>query len=267
MVENLKEMIKEMKEPGVDEREAIAKLSEMQAMIAAMQMEINQADLSAELQSVGEALAPAEALAATAEAMKGQKFDKAAEELAKVDFENLSRKENRALKQNLAKLAKDLEDGQKNGSLSKAVKELSEGLSSKNKSQCKNAADKLCKLCKKQGLCDKAGNCLNCQLALLGECKGNCNKSGYNNNVAKSDSPKDTWGTGASNKPFGEKTADLKSNRNRDEITGIAGDGPSEKEISHSPEGRQQSGRSYREVYDEYQKMSEAVLEIGSVSA
>lgn len=261
LVENLKEMIKEMKEPGVDDREAIAKLSEMQTLIAALQVEFNQADMSAELQSVGEALAPAAALQATAEAMKGQKFDKAADELAKVDFENLSRKESRALQQNLAKLAKDLEDGQKNGSLSKSIKALSEGLASKNKSQCKNAADKLCKLCKKQGLCKKVGNCLNCQLALLSECKCNCNKSGYCNKVAKSDSPSQSWGTGQSNKPFGDKTADLKSNRNRDEITGIAGDGPSEKEISHSPEGRQDSARSYREVYEKYQKMSEAVLE------
>jgi len=263
LVKEFKEMLQEMKEPGVDEREAIAKLSEMQAAIAALQQEYNSAKMDANLEAVGEAFAPAAALKATADSLKSQDFDKAAEELSKADFEQLSRKEAKAVTDKLSKLAKELEKGQPSSELSKCLNGMCEGLENKDASQCKSNADSLCKLCKKQGLCKKVGNCLNCQLSLLSECKGLCksNKSGYCKKVALSDSPSQNWGAGESNKPLGDKTANLDGNRNRDDITGIAGDGPSEKEISHSPEGRQESARGYREVYNEYQKMSEAVLE------
>lgn len=261
LVKEIKELLKEMKEPGVDEREAIAKLSEMQAAIAALQQEYDSAKMDANLEAVGEAFAPAAALQASADSLKNQDYEKASEELSKVDFEQLSRKESKAVQEKLSKLAKGLEEGQPGNELSQWLEGLSEGLKDKNASQCKSNANKLCKLCKKQGLCKKVGNCLNCQLGLLAACKGNCNKSGYSKKVALSDSPKQSWGMGESNKPLGDKTADLAGNRNRDDITGIAGDGPSEKEISHSPEGRQESARGYREVYNEYQKMSEAVLE------
>jgi hypothetical protein len=263
LVKELKEMLKEMKEPGVDERDAIAKMSEMQAAIAALQQEYNSAKMDANLEAVGEAFAPAAALKAAAESLKGQKYDKAADELSKVDFDQLSRKEAKAVTDKLSKLAKDLEKGQPGSELSKCLNGMCEGLKNKNASQCKSNAGKLCKLCKKQGLCKKVGNCLGCQLALLSQCKGQCksNKSGYCKKVALSDSPSQNWGMGESHKPLGDKKPDLDGNRNRDDITGIAGDGPSEKEISHSPEGRQEAARGYRQVYNEYQKKSEAVLE------
>ena len=254
------ELLKEMKEPGVDEREALAKMSEMQAAIAALQAEYNVAQMDAQLEAVGEALAAAAALEPAAEAMKNQNYKSAAGELEKVDPEQISQKEAKALEKSLAKLVQNLEDGQANGELSKSLSELSAGLSERNSGQCRSGSKKLAGLCRKQSLRKSIGQCLGCQLGLLSECKGNCRKNG-GDKVAKSNNPSNSWGTGKSGEPLGDEATQLGGARNREEITGTAGDGPSEKEVSHSPEGRQEGARSYREVYQEYQKMSEAVLE------
>jgi hypothetical protein len=262
LAEQLKRMLAEMKEPGVEERQAIARLSEMQAAIAALQQQFDLEAMDAKLQSVGEALAPAAAMKAAADALQEGKYDKAAEHLEKIDASQLSRKESRAVQEKLARLTQNIEGGTQ-GELSDALSQLCEGLKDGNPSHCKGGACKLAGLCRSQGLRKKIGTCLGCQLARLSECKGNCNgnKSGVNNNVAKSDSPKTTWGTGASNSPLGDGATDLGGNRKREEITGVAGDGPSEKEFSHSPEGRQDAARSYREAYQKFQKTAEAVLE------
>src|SRR5260370_42313625 len=76
----------------------------------------------------------------------------------------------------------------------------------------------------------------------------------------KSNSPSQDWGAGISGNVFGNRT-NLKTNHEIKEITGTPGDGPSEMETTHSPEGRQVAGRSYKEAYQKYRKMSEAVLD------
>lgn len=65
---------------------------------------------------------------------------------------------------------------------------------------------------------------------------------------------------GTSGNVFGEKTG-LESESRLEQVTGVQGDGPSEFETTHSPEGRQESGRGLRDVYAKYQKLSEEVLE------
>lgn len=263
LTEQLKEMLAEMKEPGVDERLAIAKLSEMQAAIAALQQEFNLEAVDAQMQAVGEAIAAAAALKPSGESMQKGNYDKAAEQLEKVDPSELSNKEARSVQEKLAKLAKALEDG-KQGELSDALSEMCEGLNDGKPSQCKSGLCKLAGQCRSQSLRKKIGNCLGCQLAKLGECKsncaGNCNKNG-GNKVARTKSPSNNWGTGVSGQPLGDEATRLDGRRNREEITGMAGDGPSEKEVSHSPEGRQEAARSYREAYQKFRKETEAVLE------
>ncbi len=59
---------------------------------------------------------------------------------------------------------------------------------------------------------------------------------------------------------YGEKR-ELGSRRDRKDITGQMGEGPSETETTHSPEGREVAAAKYREVYDKYKKMTESVLD------
>ncbi|MEE8450835.1 MAG: hypothetical protein V3R99_02940 [Thermoguttaceae bacterium] len=265
LVDELKELVAEMKEPGVDHRDALAKLSEMQAAIAAAMAEYNLEAVDAALQAVAEAMAPAEAMRAAAKSLQEGKYNKAAEQLERIDPSQIAPKEAKTITKKLAKVLQDMQDANQ-GQLSDATTLLCEGLESGDESKCKSGACKLAGLCRKQGLRKGIAKCLGCQLGKLAECKGACRGNGNGgSSVAKSDSPKNTWGLGASGKPLGEEATSIDSNRNRRDITGTQGDGPSEKAVFHAPDGRQQAARSYREEYEKFQKMSEAVLQSESL--
>lgn len=262
LTKELEEMVEELKAPEVDQREALAKISEMQQTLAAALEKLDLQQVDSQLQELAAALEPAESLKSIAESLKAGKYDKAAQELEKMDPKNLDRKEREAVASNLKKFKKDLGEG-KQGELSDAAQEMQEGLENENESQCKSGQCKAAGVCKNQGMKKSLSQCLGCQLNRLSQCKGNCQNPGQcmGNKVVKSDTPTNKAGQGASNEPTGENKTQLDSNRNRDDITGVQGDGPSEREVSSSPEGEQTSARTYSQKYSEYKKQMEEVLD------
>jgi hypothetical protein len=104
------------------------------------------------------------------------------------------------------------------------------------------------------------GQCKFCNSNCNGQCEGSKNSLAEGKKPQKSKSPSKNFGKISSGNIDGDKTK-LDSNRNMKEITGNAGDGPSEFETTTTPEGREQAGRSYRDVFKEYEKLSEAVLD------
>ena len=262
LTQELAELVEEMKAPEVDQREALAKLSEMQQALAAALENLDLQKTDAQLQEFAAALEPAEAMKSIAESLKAGKYDKAAEQLEKIDPKNLDRKQRDAVAQNLKKFKKDLGEGQQ-GELSEAAQQMEEGLENENESQCKSGQCKAAGVCKKQGLKKSISQCLSCQLNRLSQCKSNCQNAGQcaSNKVAKSDSPSNKAGKGVSNQPLGEEKTNLDSNRQRQDITGVQGDGPSEREVSNSPEGEQDASRTYSQKYTEFRKQMEEVLD------
>ena len=109
LVQKLTETIQEMKLPGVDTKEALAKLSEMQAAIAAQQAQFNVGLVDAQMQALGEAMASTQALEGAGQALQQGKYDKAAEQLEKAE-PKFDRKETKTLKEKLAQAAKAMED-------------------------------------------------------------------------------------------------------------------------------------------------------------
>ena len=261
LVEQLEQLVEELGQEGVDEREALAKLSEMQMAIAGMQSQYNLEAVDAHMKSIGEALTHAAATEAAAEALAQGAYNKAAESLEQLDASQMHKGEAKSVAKQLKKLAKSFGEANQ-GQLSQAASEMSEGLENENDGQCKSGACKLAGLCRTQALRKKIGECLGCQLGRLAQCKGNCagGKSG-GNNVALSNRPSLNWGTGASDNPFGSEATDLGGQRDRTELTGTPGEGPSEKETLTSPEAREQARRGYRQQYQQYRKMAEAVTE------
>ncbi len=75
------------------------------------------------------------------------------------------------------------------------------------------------------------------------------------------DNPSNKAGRGATNQPTGDKKTRLDSIRRDEDLTGIAGDGPSERETLSSTATRQDAARSYRERYATYRKQMEAALD------
>jgi hypothetical protein len=259
LVKELKAAIEELKKPGTDEREALAKLSEMQAALQTEQAKHNPAAVDAQLQAVGEALALAEPLAEAGQALTSGNYEKAAEELEKAQPPELDRKTEKAVKEKLEQISKQMKsDGQ--NSLSAATGEMSQGIGGDGK-KFSDGSSKLAGEARKQGNRKKLTDLLKKQCNSLGECKceceGNCNSSGKN---GKGKGGKKA-GSAASGGELGEKTA-LFGNKKMEKITGKQSDsGETEIETTHSPEGEQTAQRDYRENYAKYKKISESVLE------
>ena len=259
LVKELEEQLEEMENETMDEADLLANLSEMEQSLAeareALQLEMTDTMMSA----LAAAMKPSDVMKSAAEALEAEKYDEASEKLAAIDPSKMGDKQRRAVADNLKKMLSKLKPGQQ-GQLSESMGELAQGLESKNQSQCKKCLSKLASACKKQCNCKKIGNCMSCQLNRLAQCKGQCRGQCQSNSVAKSNSPSQKAGMGASGEPLGDKSTKLNSTRKEEQLTGVQGDGPSETEIMQAPEGEQQAVRQYAAKYKKFKREAEAVL-------
>lgn len=267
LLQKLKQLVREMKDPGVDQREVLAKLSEMQAAIAESIAEYNLDAADAGLKALGEALESVDAMRGASASLQKGDHRRAADQLDALDPASLDRKQSKAAGGKLKKLAKDLGEGGQ-GSLGKTVTELDEALESSescSSEKTKAAMRKLAGQCRKQAARKDLRDKLTQQLASLGECKSRCGAcqgtANGGNQTAKSSSPSQSWGVGATGTPLGDHPTSIAAQRHREEISGAPGEGPAEREVSQALPERQLAGRSYREMYQQYRKMSEAVLQ------
>lgn len=258
LLKELKEKIEEMQQPGIDQKEAMAKLSEMQSALAEQQAQFNLEMVDAELKSLGEAMAVAQSLQNAAKALQQGKHEKAAEELAKIETPPKDREEKRTLKEKLKQVAEKLKQA-KLKELAETVDELSECDSPE--SFCENCK-KLGKGVKSHAQRKKLSQCMNSLCESLSECKCQCESNSTALGKAnKSDSPSRSWGKATAGNYRGEATG-LQSKRKEEQLSAHAeNDGPAETEVTSSPEGKQQASRQYKEQYQKYKKMSDAVLD------
>lgn len=262
LVVKLQERAEAMKEPGVDLREALAKLSEMETAIQAQQAQYNVGLVDGQLAALGEAMMASPALEGTGRALSESKYEKAAEQMeALEDVENLPRQERKSAAEKMKAVADKMgEVGL--GQMSQAVGDMSEGLSSGKSHKYRMGTSVLAKEVRKQGKRRRAHQLLMSQLTNLNESKCNCEKNSLTRgkNPRKSTSPSLNFGLATSGNVIGEKT-DYLAQRRQEQITGQQGEGESEVETTHSPEGREQAKRGYRETYNKYKKLSDEVLE------
>lgn len=257
LVKQLQQKIEEMKQPGVDVREALAKLSEMQTAIAEQQAMYNVGLVDSQMKTLGEAMASTQALESAGNALQQDKYAKAAEAMEQAE-PNFERKEAKALKEQLKKASQASGEAGL-GDLSESTSELAESLDDSHSAQ--SALKKLGKLARAHGRRKQINDLLKRQAQSLSECKGNCQKNSTLTGLLrkKSTTPSSNWGMSTSGNVDGEKTT-LGAGRKQDTVKGQMGEGPSETETTHSPEGRQSAGRQYRELYQKYRQRTEAAL-------
>ncbi len=258
LVAELKESIEELKKPEVDLREALAKLSEMEASLQQQQAQYNVEVADAQLAAVGEALSLAEPLAAAGKALAGGQYEKASEELAKAEAPELDRQTEKAMKEKLEQIARQMQDSG-NHSLSKATGDISAGLGGDG-SRFKEGAKKLSGEASKQSKRKKLQDLLHKQCQCLSECKGDCESQCKSDGKSNKRGGK-SWGLASSDNEPGDATPNL-GGKQEMRLQGQQSDeGDVEVETTTSPEGREQARRSYRESYEKFRKASEAVLE------
>jgi hypothetical protein len=258
----LKEMmtkIEELKAPGIEPKEALAKMSEMEAALLDMQQQLADPGTDAKLQQVGEALSLAEPMAAAGQAMSEGNLEKAAEELEKLDLPVLDRKTEKTVLEKLEQTAKNTGEGAQR-KLQEAIGQLAQGISQGDRGKFREGVEGLAGQCRSSSKKKKLSDLLRKQCQCLGECKSECESECQNPSNAKGKGGS-KWGTGASGNELGDKTPSLKTGPQMN-ITGQESEsGEVDVETIKSDEQQQQAARQYREKVDKYQQLSESVLE------
>ncbi len=266
MLKEMNEQLKMLTEPGMDPKEALAKLSEMEAALQEMQQQISDPVTEAQMAEIGEALSLAEATAAAGQAMSKGEMEKAAAELEKMEMPELDRKTEKAMTEKLEQAQKNGGEGSKKKSdlLKEAVEKMAQGLSSGNKSKFQDGAKGLASECKKQGQKKKLSDLLKKQCQCLGECKSECENE-CRNQAQGNKKGGNKAGKGTAGNPEGEKTAKNKTSKEM-KLTGQdSGSGEVETETTTSPEQEQEAVRQYRENAGKYEALSESALESESI--
>lgn len=259
LLKELAEKIEELRQPGVDPKEALAKLSEMEAVLQSKQEQLADPSTEAALQEIGEALALAEPFQAAGEAMSQGEMEKAAEELAKLEMPKLDRQTERSLTEKLDQAKQNSSHGTQR-QLREAASQISAGLTQGDRSKFKDGMEGLAGECKKQGQRKKLSDLLRKQCNCLSECKSQCESECKSQAESKKKGGKN-WGLAASGNDPGDKTAKLKTGPEM-QITGAeSASGDVDIETMASPEQQQEAIRQYREKVDKYEQISESVLD------
>ena len=264
LVEELEKLVQRMERPGVDVREALATLSELQHNLARQRAKYMQALAEPVLTELADVFADSGTFQATAAALKKKDYAKAARELQKQRNAPPPQEASRLAKR-LSKVAKAAAR-QGASDLEGAITELTDAL----QSTAKDRDAKFAKACRGLGRClgrrAKLGRLcskLSAACRAVGLCKGQCagrRSGGPKRPAAKSERPSSSWGRGVAGNLNGEPTR-LDAAKKLELLTGMQGEGPSERELSSTPEGQQQASRAYREQFEQYLRMSQEVLE------
>jgi hypothetical protein len=260
VLQDLRRKADELKQPGVDLREVLAKLSEMQAALAAQQAQYNAGLVDAQLRALGAALSPASALAPIAKALEEDKLERAADELEKLDDPPVDRKEAKAVEEKLKELARGLQEKGLTR-LADAAEQLAQGVKG-DKGQLRKGTRELAQRLREHQRRRRLQQLLALEQDRLKECKSRCASSMLSwlaRRKQQNQSESSGAGKGSGGSLNGEKTKTAVQRR-QEQLSGVAGDGPSEVEVTSSPEATQQAGRLPREQYQKYRRMSEAVL-------
>ena len=257
----------DLKTPGLDPKEALARLSQMEAALQKIQQQVAEASVEAELQEAGEALTLADAMAVAGQAMANGEMEKAAEELSNLELPELDRKTEKAIGEALEQIQNSKSEGSKKQNLKESLKKVAEGMSSGDRNKFQDGMKGLAGECRKQGQKNKLSDLLKKQCQCLSECKSECESEGRAQAQAQSNQKNGLKaGTGSTNLN-GDKTTRQKTGREinlKGEDSG-SGDSDIETEQGTEEEQEQEAVRQYRQNVDKYEALNESVLESESI--
>jgi hypothetical protein len=255
--------ITELKEPGIDPKEALARLSEMEAALQEMQQQVAATSVEAELKEVGEALSLAEEMVAAGQAIVNGDMDKASEELSKLEVPELDRKTEKAITEKLQQIQDRQSDTRPKEDLKESLAKAVKGMTTGDKKAFQEGMKGLAGECKKQSQKKKLSNLLQKQSQSLSESKIACetesraqiqsNKKGGMN-----------AGKGSADL-YGDQTAKQQAVSEMNLKGEDSGNGDSDTETEKGTEQQQEAVRQYRQNADKYEAMSETVLESESI--
>lgn len=264
LIKELMQQTEALKKEAADPKEALAKLSEMEASLQEMQAKM-EPDMGNELAKVGDVLSLSEAMEAAGKAMAQGDMEKAEEELAKMEMPKLDRKTEKAITEKLDELKQNSgPSGQKRQKMKKALGQVSSGLSQGDRSQFKDGMKGLASECKKAGNRKKLSDLLRKQCQCLSECKSCCQGQCKSTGASPKKGGTKAGAASTDNAP-GDQTPMLHTNPQMNLTGQDSGTGDVDIETEEGTAREQEAVRSYREKAQEYEAMSESVLNSESI--
>jgi hypothetical protein len=262
MLESMNRQIRELAAPGVIPKEAMAKLSEMEAELQAMQQKLSETTVSSQLKEIGDALSLADEMAQAGEALSEGNLKKAADELSQLDMPKLDRQTEKAISEKLAQIQeKAAQQPQKAPAVRDAVDKLAEGLSSQDQSKFQEGAEGLASEVKKQERKQQLSELLQKQSDVLFDAK-----SAMESELGNSAQGNKPGGTKAGKGPGNNPTADSGTAKQQTgpelKLKGQdSGTGDSEKATLADSQQESEAVRQYRQQAEQYESLNESVLE------
>lgn len=263
MLNAMNQQLKVLASPGTTPKEALARLSEMEASLQEMQKQLSNPAVESQLKEIGEALSLAEPTAAAGAALSKGDMQKAAEELSQMTKPELDRKTEKAVREKLEQAQQKAGEHNQTKDIQKSLDKMTKGLSNADKDQFAEGAKALAEECEQHGKKQELSDLLKKQSQFLGECKAQCESE--SRNLAQGSRKGGNKAGKGSTGMAGSKTA-LQKTGNELKLTGQdSGQGDVDKETITGEMEEQESVRQYREKAGEYEALSESALESESI--
>jgi hypothetical protein len=219
--------LERMRQPDADEREMLASLSEIQAALEQAKSQFSPQKMESDLKEIAGALSKAQGLEMLPELMTDDKMLQAAELMDDWRPEQLGELERKTLAEDLRELQEEMEA--KQSPLAETVESLEEGFETGDSDLIRTAANRVASQMQSAAQRMAIQAELDNQLAGLSEARGRSRSGG--NNTAPSDESRETWGQGQAGNPLGDPSNQLTTTRQREQLQGVQGQGPSERTL------------------------------------
>jgi hypothetical protein len=296
LAEEMKKSAEQLRQPGVDTRAAMARISELQKMLAGIKAELNTQLVEGQLKDLGGALREAPRTEQAGKALQDARLAQAAqllEDLAKDKGDSKDPQKaksdpgNRAAGEKVERVAKQI-SGKKLERLSQAAEKIAEGLKGDDQKMQQGARD-LADEVRQQERRQRINELLAREDRRLQDCKSNCEKNNILSHNQKPGAPKSSSTPQvASARPQPDRAGgkdgnasgqrDKSSSRHKDgsqpqrgkpgndrkDAAGSANPGPAETEAGDAP-GDARAGTARRslppEVYRRSRQLAEAMID------
>ena len=262
MEELLQELVKQLddlKEPGVNRRDVLSGLSEMETALQNKLRQLETPDTANRLAHIGSALSLADKMRAAGNAMSNGNLDKAVEELTNLEMPKLDPQTNMTITARLREVEQNVASGS-GRKLKEAAVQTALGLSKRNHTTFRDGVKGLADECKKQERRNKLSDLLKRQYRSLAESKNECVSESENTGNRRNRSGS-KWGLGRSHRQSGEMTPRF-NDGNRMNITGQQSPGgDNDVETIMAPRTPQEAVRRHRSQTGRPEQLTESVLD------
>ncbi len=261
LLTDLNQMVQQIKLPGVQTRDALTRLSEMQNRLGEVQASFDQQLVDSTMRDLGKIMELDPMSGELAQALQNADYVTAAQELDAFDPTQLAAEDRKRMAQQMEDLAAEMKEQQLE-ELAEATDEFGDSLDESKLPEPPDTSpsSKLANLSRQFAARQAMARKLAAQRARLNESKGIARSGG--DNRRRSNQPRNTWGYGKAEDSLMGDPSSIETQRRREQVTGVVGEGASEREIVKSNEATGAAAElNYAQRIEQYQQRAESVLQ------